>query len=180
MAAGARIRVGEIAGAHGVRGLVRLRSFTEDPAAVVSYGPLEDEGGRRKFAVRLQSAVKGMWIAHIDGVDSREAAEALRGTGLFIDRALLPEPEEEEFYHADLIGLRAEGLDGAVVGTVLAVHDFGAGTMLELRLAAGATAMLPFTRAAVPVVDVAGGRVVIDPPDEIEAPEEGAAEEERE
>ena len=168
MAAGARVRVGEIVGVHGVRGLVRLRSFTGDPAAVAAYGPLEDEAGRRKFAIRLQSAAKGVWVARIEGVDTREAAEALKGVGLFIDRARLPEPEEGEFYHADLIGLRAERAgDGAALGTVLAVHDFGAGTMLELTLPEGGTAMVPFTLAAVPVVDLAGGRVVVDPPHEV-------------
>ena len=175
MAVGARLRVGEIVGVHGVRGLVRLRSFTEDAAAVGSYGPLEDEAGRRKFAIRLQSTVKGVWIAKVDGVDSREAAEALKGVGLFIDRARLPEPEEGEFYHADLIGLRAERAgDGAALGTVLAVHDFGAGTMLELKSPDGRTEMVPFTLAAVPLVDLAGGRVVVEPPEEVvvEPPEE--------
>ena len=175
MAVGARLRVGEIVGVHGVRGLVRLRSFTDDPMAVGGYGPLEDEAGRRQFAIRLQSAVKGVWIAKVDGVDSREAAEALKGVGLYIDRARLPEPEEGEFYHADLIGLRAERAgDGAALGTVLAVHDFGAGTMLELKSPDGGTEMVPFTLAAVPLVDLAGGRVVIDPPEEVvgEPPEE--------
>ena len=175
MSAGARVRVGEIVGVHGVRGLVRLRSFTEDPAAVASYGPLEDEAGRRKFAIRLQSAAKGVWVARVEGVETREAAEALKGVGLFIDRLRLPEPEEGEFYHADLIGLRAERAgDGAALGTVLAVHDFGAGTMLELKSSEGATAMVPFTLAAVPLVDLAGGRVVVEPPEEVVAgsPEE--------
>ena len=175
MAAGARVRVGEIVGVHGVRGLVRLRSFTEDPAAVTSYGPVEDEPGRRQFAIRLQSTVKGVWIARVEGVDTREAAEALKGVGLFIDRARLPEPEEGEFYHADLIGLRAERAGtGGGLGTVLAVHDFGAGTMLELQPPEGGTVMVPFTLAAVPVVDLAGGRLVVEPPEEVmvEPPEE--------
>lgn len=172
-----RVRVGEIVGVHGVRGLVRLRSFTEDPAAVAAYGAVEDEAGRRKFAIRLQSAAKGVWIAKVEGVDTREAAEALKGVGLFIDRARLPEPEEGEFYHADLIGLRAERADGGELGTVLAVHDFGAGTMLELRPPEGQTVMVPFTLAAVPVVDVAGGRLVVEPPEEVvvEPPEEVVA-----
>ena len=177
MAVGARLRVGEIVGVHGVRGLVRLRSFTEDPAAVASYGPLEDETGGRRFAIRLQSAAKEAWIARIEGIDTREAAEALKGVGLFIDRARLPEPGEGEFYHTDLIGLRAERAgDGGELGTVLAVHDFGAGPMLELKLPEGGTVMMPFTLAVVPVVDIAGGRVVVEPPEEVVA---GSPEDER-
>ncbi len=169
MVAGVRVQVGEIVGVHGVRGLVRLRSFTEDPMAVAAYGPVEDEAGRRKFVVRLQSAVKGVWIARIEGVETRDAAEALLGVGLYIDRACLPEPGEGEFYHTDLIGLRAERAGGGEdLGVVLAVHDFGAGTMLELKLPEWATAMVPFTLAAVPLVDLAAGRVVIDPPEEVE------------
>ncbi len=168
MAAGARVRVGEIVGVHGVRGLVRLRSFTETPQAVAAYGRVGDESGRRAFELRLHSWVKGVWIARIEGVETREAAEALKGVGLFIDRARLPEPEDGAFYHADLIGLRAERAgDGESLGRVLAVHDFGAGTMLEVQLSDGDTVMVPFTLAAVPVVDVAAGRVVIDPPVEV-------------
>lgn len=166
----ARVCVGEIVGAHGVRGLVKLKSFTEDPESVGSYGPVEDEGGRRRFTVSLQSAAKeGCWLARIDGVADRDGAEALRGTRLYVDRAVLPEPEEGEFYHTDLIGLRAERIDGGEeLGTVTAVLDFGAGTMLELRTADGRTLTVPFTLAAVPVIDVPGGRVVIDPPVELE------------
>lgn len=162
--AGRRVCVGEIAGAHGVRGLVRLRSFTEDPAAVVAYGTLTDEEGRRRFVVRLQSPGKDGWLARIDGVTDRTEAEALRGTRLYVERAALPATDEDEFYHADLLGLRAERVGGGELGTVIAVHDFGGGTMLELRLADGRTAAVPFTRAAVPVVDVPNGRVVVDAP----------------
>ena len=159
-----RVCVGEIVGAHGVRGLVRLRSFTEDPTAVVAYGPLTDEAGRRRFAVQLQSPGKGTWIARVEGVSERNGAEALRGTRLYVERAALPATDEDEFYHADLIGLRAERADGELLGTVIAVHDFGGGPLLELRLVCGRTAAVPFTRAVVPVVDVTAGRVVMDPP----------------
>ncbi len=169
---GSRVCVGEIAGAHGIKGWVRLRSYTEDPAAVVAYGPLADQDGRRRFVVRLQSACRDGWIARIDGVTDRTAAEALRGTRLYVDRAVLPPTDEDEFYHADLIGLRAERAgDGGEIGTVTAVHDFGAGTMLEVRLPSGRTVAVPFTRAVVPVVDIAAGRVVIDPPDEVDGPD---------
>jgi len=168
--AGRRVCVGEIAGAHGVRGLVRLRSFTEDPAAVVAYGLLTDEAGRRRFVVRLQSPGKDGWIARIDGISDRTAAEALRGIRLYVERAAMPVPEEDEFYHADLLGLRAERAGGGELGTVIAVHDFGGGTMLELRLAGGRTVAVPFTRAVVPVVDVSGGRLVVDPPEALLEP----------
>ncbi len=160
-----RVCVGEIVGAHGVRGIVKLRSFTLDPAAIVSYGPLEDEKGERRFTVALQSIVRDCWLARINGVDDRNASEALRGTKLYVDRAALPQAAEDEFYHADLIGLRAEWADGrGVLGTVSAVHDYGGGTLLELALADGGSMMLPFTQTVVPVVDVAGGRLVVDPP----------------
>ncbi|WP_207480122.1 ribosome maturation factor RimM [Arenibaculum pallidiluteum] len=164
MTASNRVCVGQITGAHGVRGLVKLRSFTADPAAVAEYGPLTDQSGRRSFRVRLLSAAGDQWIAQVEGVSDRDQAAALRGVSLFVDRAVLPEPEEDEFYHADLIGLRAETVDGETFGTVLAVHDFGAGDLLEIRMATGRTVMLPFTRAAVPVVELKAGRVVIDPP----------------
>lgn len=165
-----KLCVGLIASAHGVRGLVKLRSFTHDPEAIATYGPLSDETGSRVLRVHLQSSVKDFWIARIDGVTDRDQADALAGTHLFVDRSALPAPDDpEEFYHADLLGLRAERQDGLVLGTVAGIHDFGAGDVIEVRGETGATHWLPFTRDAVPVVDVAGRRLVVDPPREVEA-----------
>ncbi|ALG69867.1 16S rRNA-processing protein RimM [Azospirillum thiophilum] len=168
----AKICVGQFAGSHGVRGLVKLRSFTAEPADVMAYGPLTDEAGSRRFTVTLQGMVKDNFLAKVDGVTSREQAQALAGVRLYVDRAALPETEDgDEFYHADLIGLRAELVDGTLYGTVKAVYDFGAGDMLEIRIASGALEMLPFSKACVPVVDVRAGRVVVDLPAVIEARE---------
>lgn len=160
MAATDRVCVGVIGGVHGVRGIVKVKPFTADPADVVAYGPLTDASGRRVIGLKLLSKHKGQWLARVDGVDDRDAAEALRGTELYVDRGRLPAADEDEFYHADLIGLTAVGTDGQAVGTVRAVHDFGAG---------GPPLMLPFTREAVPEIDLAGRRLVIDPPAETEA-----------
>lgn len=173
-----RICVGVITTAHGVRGLVRIKPFTADPAAVTAYGPVGDEARGRRFAVTLLNRHKDQWIARIDGVDSRDAAELLRGTGLYVDRAALPETDDEdEFYHADLIGLAAVLADGTVLGRVRAVHDFGAGDLIELAAEDGRILTLPFTRTAVPVVDLAGGTITVAPPDEVEAAETERAEE---
>jgi 16S rRNA processing protein RimM len=159
-----RICVGQILGAHGVRGLVKLASFTEDPEAIAHYGDLTDEAGARTFSVALAGANKGHWIARIDKVDDRDAAQALSGTRLFVDRAKLPPPDEDEFYHADLIGLRAELPDGTPLGTVAAMHNFGAGDIIEIALPSGKRPLLPFDRETVPEIDPAAGRLVIDPP----------------
>jgi 16S rRNA processing protein RimM len=170
----ARVLVGEIVSAHGIRGSVKLKSFTADPAAVAGYGPLTDEAGRRRFALRVTGAVKGLLIADVEGVRDRNAAEALRGVRLYVDRDRLPPPDEEEFYHADLIGLPATTVDGRPFGTVAAIFDFGAGDMLEIRLTDGRLVQVPFTKAAVPHVDVAGRRVTVDPPAGLLEPAEGA------
>ena len=159
-----RLCVGQILGAHGVRGLVKLASFTEDPEAIVHYGPLTDEQGKRSFAVSLSGLHKNSWIAEIDGVSDRDQAQALAGTRLYADRAQLPPPDEDEFYNADLVGLRVERQDGTLVGTVAALHNFGAGDIVEIALESGAKPLLPFDRVSVPLVDVPGGRIVIDPP----------------
>jgi 16S rRNA processing protein RimM len=158
-----RICVGQILGAHGVRGLVKLASFTEDPEAIARYGKLTDENGVRIFAVELVGANKGHWIARIDGISDRDTVQALAGTRLFVERGKLPEPDDDEFYHADLIGLRAELPDGTTVGTVSAMHNFGAGDIVELSLPSGKRPLLPFDRDSVPAIDIRGGRLVIDP-----------------
>ncbi|NWG47155.1 MAG: 16S rRNA processing protein RimM [Alphaproteobacteria bacterium] len=151
-----------MAGAHGVRGLVRLKTFTAAPDGVAAYGPVETEDGARRFEVEVLSELKdGLVLARLSGISDRTAAEALRSARLFVPRSALPPPEEEEFYHADLIGLEAESEAGAALGTVRAVHDFGAGDLLEIAPPSGPARLVPFTRADVPLVDLPGGRVVI-------------------
>jgi 16S rRNA processing protein RimM len=159
--------MGVVGSPHGVRGAVRVKSFTDVPEAVGAYGALEDESGERRFTLRIVGSAKGdgMVIAQLSGVADRDRAETLRGLRLYAPRSALPPPAEDEFYHADLVGLMALLEDGTTLGTVAAVHDFGAGDMLEIARDAGQPVLVPFTRAVVPVVDVASGRVVIDPPD---------------
>lgn len=163
-----RVCVGVVLGAHGVGGQVRLKSFTAEPAGLGGLGPLTDESGRRRYVVRsIRSAGRGL-VGRIDGVADRDAAEALKGTRLFVERAALPEPEAGAYYHADLVGLRVELGDGTVIGRVRAIHDFGAGDVIELESGEGggqgAGPMVPFTAAAVPLVDIVAGRLVVDPP----------------
>jgi 16S rRNA processing protein RimM len=163
----ARVCMGVVGAPHGVRGAVRVKSFADAPEAIANYGALEDERGERKFTLRIIGSAKGdgMVIANLSGITDRDQAEALRGLRLYAPRAVLPATEEDEFYHADLVGLAAMLDDGTALGTVIAVHDFGAGDMIEIAPTAGQPVLVPFTRTAVPVVDIAGGRVVIDPPD---------------
>jgi 16S rRNA processing protein RimM len=164
--AGARICMGIVGAPHGVRGAVRIKSFTDAPEAIADYGALEDESGERRFTLRVVGAAKGdgMVIAQVSGVADRDRAEALRGLRLYALRAALPAPEEDEYYHADLVGLAAELADGTALGTVIAVHDFGAGDMIEVAREKGPQVLVPFTRAVVPVVDIAGGRLIVEPP----------------
>ena len=155
-----RVLLGVVAAPHGVRGLVRIKSFTDDPMAVAAYGPLSDEAGKKNYRVEALSAARGAVLARIEGVADRTAAEALRGVRLYVERKRLPEAGEREWYEADLIGLSAVGRDGKDWGKVVAFHDFGAGSVMEVS----GGAMLPFTDEAVPEIDVEGGKVVIDPP----------------
>ena len=165
--------VGVIAGAHGIKGEVKVKSFTEDVMKIVHYGPLFDESGARRFDMTVRAKAKDGLIAVIDGVGDRNAAEALRGTKLYVPRSALPQTEPEEFYHADLIGLAAELADGTKLGEVVAVHNFGAGDLIEIRRANGRTLDLPFTQAVVPVVDVEGRRIEVDLPHGLEEGPEG-------
>jgi 16S rRNA processing protein RimM len=163
-----RICVARIGAAHGIKGEVKLWSFTADPAAVADYGPLESEDGAQRFQIEALRPAKDHLVARLSGVRDRDAAQRLTNMRLFVARERLPPPEPDEFYHADLIGLRAEGRDGAELATIVGIHDFGAGDLLELRpLGASSTVLMPFTAATVPVVDIAGGRIVIDPPQDL-------------
>ena len=159
--------MGVVGAPHGVRGAVRIKSFTDEPEAIARYGELEDEGSERRFTLRVLGSAKGdgMVIAQLAGVADRDRAEALRGLRLYAPRAALPAIAEDEFYHADLVGLAADLEDGTRLGKIIAVHDFGAGDMIEIARDKGQPVLVPFTRAAVPIVDLAGGKVVIDPPE---------------
>lgn len=161
-----RILLGEIGRPHGVRGLVRLHAFTADPKAIGSYGPLTDESGTRRLAV---TPLPG-GLARIEGVSDRDAAARLTGTRLYIERDRLPPPEDpDEFLLCDLEGLTAFAEDGSEFGRVRGVEDYGAGPFLVIDGPRGEQ-LLPFNKATVPVVDVAGGRVVVVPPVEIVVP----------
>ena len=162
-----RLCLGVVAGAHGLQGAVRVRTFTALPEAIADYGPLQDAAGRRRFALRLVRTGKDTALVRIEGIGDRDAAEALKGVELFLDRrALPPEEDAEEFYHADLVGLAAVDTDGVRLGTVRALHDFGAGDLIEvLPDEGGQPRVFPFTREAVPDIDLAARTVTIDPPE---------------
>ena len=160
-----RVTMATVGAPHGVRGEVRLNVFAEDPAVLSKLGPFRTEGGR-EITIRSIRAQGGRLIARLDGIEDRDAAAALTGATLTLDRAQLPPiGEDETFYHADLIGLAAMLVDGSCLGRVTAVQDFGAGDLLEITLAEGGEVWVPFTRAVVPEVDVAAGRLTVDPPD---------------
>jgi 16S rRNA processing protein RimM len=161
------VLLGRLGAAHGVRGEIRLQSYTADPTAISTYGPLFDASGKRRFLISsLRPAGKDMFVARLEGVADRAAAEALTGVELYLPREALPAPEEDEFYLADLEGLRVETRDGATLGVIIAVRNFGAGDLLEITPPEGGeTLLLPFTKAVVPVVDIAGGRVIAEPPE---------------
>jgi 16S rRNA processing protein RimM len=156
-----RMLLGRIAGAHGIRGEVLIKAFTERPEDIAAYGPLDDGGGRTFQIETARVTPKGV-VARIGGVGDRNAAEALKGAQLYVDRERLPAPDEGAFYHADLIGLVAVDPEGRPLGEIVGVHNYGAGDLLELRLAgSGKTELLPFTEAFVPVVDLSARRVVV-------------------
>ncbi len=177
--------MGEVVGVHGVKGLVRVRPFTEVPEAFAAYGALQDESGRR-LNLEAVGRTKGVVLARVEGVADRTQAEALKGTRLYVARAALPAIEEAEtYYQVDLIGLLAENAEGRALGRVTAVHNFGAGDLLEIEpepepgRKRGESLLVPFTREAVPEVDLEAGRVAVLPPEAkeaVEAAEGGATE----
>ena len=157
-----RVLLGIISSAHGIRGEVLIRSYCNVPEDVAAYGPLTDKAGSRRFKLTVRGATKRGLIARIDGIADRNAAEALRGTELFIDRDKLPEPDADEVYHADLIGLAAVDRDGNAIGTVVAVQNFGAGDLLEVRTPGKRTTeFYPFDDRFVPEIDLEAGLIVI-------------------
>lgn len=158
--------VGAIAGSFGVRGEVRLKSFCAEPEDIASYGPLRSEDGTMSWSVTLTRPVKNGFAARLSGVATKEQADALKGTRLYAPRDNLPELPDDEFYHADLIGLTVLDTGGTELGKVKAVLNHGAGDLLELHVKGESQpVLLPFTKAAVPTVDLASGRIIADPPD---------------
>jgi 16S rRNA processing protein RimM len=184
MVAGSRapMQLGVIAAPHGVKGQVRIKSFTAEPGDLAAYGPLFDEASTRSFEVAVVGTAKGVLICRIAGVDDRDAAEALRGTGLFVDRSTLPAiADPDEFYYADLIGLAAIDDQGRTLGAVKAVLDFGAGDLLEIQLEeSGKTVLLPFSRETVPEILLESGQMVIDPAALAAAVDDGGGKQEAE
>ena len=162
------ICVARIGAAHGVRGAVKLWTFTEDPLAVQGYGPLMTKDGARQFEIATAREAKDHLVAIFKGVATRNDAEKLNGIELYIPREKLPATDDDEYYHADLIGLAAVNAADEPLGRVVAIHNFGAGDIIEIAPEKGATMLLPFTNAVVPTVDLAAGRVIIELPQEIE------------
>ncbi|MER8525923.1 MULTISPECIES: ribosome maturation factor RimM [unclassified Mesorhizobium] len=157
------VQMAVIGAAHGIKGELRVKSFTGDPLALADYGPLYARDGRAFQIVDIRPA-NTVVVVRFKGVNDRNAAEALAGTELFVDRSVLPdEGEEDEFYHADLVGLEVKDDIGAIIGKVVAVHNFGGGDILDVTLAGRKGVLIPFTQAAVPEVSIAGGFVRVDP-----------------
>jgi 16S rRNA processing protein RimM len=167
----APVCVARIGAAHGVRGAVKLWTFTEDPLAVQNYGPLTTRDGARQFEIAHLREAKDHLVATFKGIATRNDAETLNGIELYVPREKLPATDDGEYYHTDLIGLAAVNATGEPLGRVIAIHNFGAGDIIEIAPAKGATMLLPFTNAVVPTVDIVGGRVVIELPQEIEGDE---------
>jgi len=175
--AGRRVLLGHIAGAHGIRGAVLVRSYTAEPATIAAYGPLERERGGQPLTLVVEGATAKGLICRIEGVGDRNGAEALKGEALYVRRERLPPPEEGEYYHDDLVGLSAVTEAGEMLGTVVAVANYGAGDILEVRPdGAARTELYPMIGEVVRAVDLARGVVVLAPPVEVDAGDEGAAE----
>jgi 16S rRNA processing protein RimM len=169
------VLLGAVIGAQGLKGEVKVKTFTQSPGKLGAYGPLHTKNGKSFRVTSVREAKDGA-VVTLEGVADRNAAEALKGAELFVPRSALPKEEAGEFYHADLIGLRAEDTEGRAIGTVRAVHNFGAGDVLEIVRDDGDEVFLPFTREVAQEIDIEGGRIVIAAPEEIEAGEKGSVE----
>ena len=160
-----KVCLGVITGPHGVHGEVKIKSFTEAPEGVGDYGPVTDASGQRTFDLCITGSARGQLIARIEGVADRIVAESLKGIHLYVPRSALPAPAADEYYHADLIGLRVQLTDGTPLGILKAIHNFGAGDLIEIERPGGRTIVMPFNRSVVPVVDLGDRRVVVEPPE---------------
>ncbi|HVZ68195.1 MAG TPA: ribosome maturation factor RimM [Rhizomicrobium sp.] len=170
------VLLGAVIGAHGLKGEVKVKTFTHSPETFGGYGPLHTEDGRRFTVTHARSNKPGEAIVRFAEIAGRDAAESLKGTELFVSRNALPAVKDEEFYHADLIGLRAEDEEGRMLGTVAALHNFGASDVIEIARDNGDSVLLPFTREVVPVIEIEAGRVIISAPEEVEAETKGTVE----
>ena len=160
------ICVGAFSGSYGVSGEVRLKSFCADPEAIANYSPLTSEDGKRSFAITLTRSIKGALVTKVEGITNKEEADALKGIRLFANRTQLPALPDDEFYHADLIGLTVLDTGGTVLGKVQAVQNHGASDLLEITVeGSSATILLPFTNEVIPTVDLTAGRIIADPPE---------------
>ena len=162
MTAENKVCIGAIVGVHGIKGEVKVKSFTEDERNIVKYGAVENEDGSRCFKLKIAGHSKDLLRVKIEGVEDRNTAETLVGTGVYVKRGLLPELKGEEYYHADLIGLEVRSAEGNVLGSVNALYNFGAGDLIELKLADGALEMLPFNRQYVPAVNIKDGFIIVE------------------
>jgi 16S rRNA processing protein RimM len=158
-----KVCLGVIVGVHGVKGLMRVKSYTEIDSDILSYGILENDSGDQ-FEVKIKGKSKGTLLVEVEGVTDRNIAESLKGTKLFISRDALPAPQEEEFYYSDLVDLSVYKLDGSFVGRVIGVHDFGAGDLIDISLKdSNQTVLVPFTREIVTEIDLENNTLTIDP-----------------
>jgi 16S rRNA processing protein RimM len=166
MASIRKICVGQFAGAHGVRGLVKLRSFTDAPEAIFSYTPLTEKDTDRVIIITKKSTAKDHFIVEVEGIEDKEAADRLRGDRLYVPRDVLPKTGANEYYEGDLMGLNAVDETGKDYGSVMGVFDHGAGIFLEIGSSKKDSFMLPFKESFVPKVDLVAGKLVIAPPED--------------
>ena len=157
-----KVCLGAIVGVHGIRGEVKVKSFSSDEKNLTRYGLLSNDKGDKRFELKIVGHSKELLRCKIKGVDDRTTAETLIGTGLYIDRALLPELKDEEFYHSDLIGLEVKNSSSEVLGQVNALYNFGAGDILEIKMNNGSLEMVPFTKSFVPVINIKDGYIIVE------------------
>ena len=165
-----------VIGAQGLKGDVRVKAFTRTPEAIARYRSLHDRHGRRFSVTGARAAKAGEAVLSLAELTDRSAAESLLGVELFVDRAQLPPAAKDEFYHADLIGLRAEDCEGRALGIVHAIHNYGAGDVIEIARSDGDNILLPFTRETVPLIEIDKNRIIVAVPEEIETGERGNVE----